>query len=308
LVEEQISPGSREAAHPIQLFSSRSALPTLHEAERLPAMFEDSTHQLWRCETSDGPMMLKICQQRMQDKSGCWQIIENLFGRYLPRDLANIDAIQSTIEQHGRIPLPELVSWAGTSELFPAYILTRFVDGNMLEALHLNETIITQFATHIAQLHQLEYPYWGDLSQPQREAKRWSEALQQTLLDQAVISNINQDWLVQALAQLEQLEPATFTPIMLDNRWDQYLFESDRISALVDIDAFVAGPRELELVLLEYQLDNRQAALFCEIYNQYLPMPDLSKSRLSYRLLLFLMNALGETDIDKWMQAQVRFR
>lgn len=271
-------------------------------------MFEDSTHQLWRCNTSDGPMMLKICQQPRLEKSGCWQIIENLFGRYLPRDLANIDTIQSTIEQHGSIPLPELVSWSGASEIFPAYILNRFVDGNMLEASHLNEIMIAQLATHIAQLHQLEYPYWGDLSQPQREAKRWPQALQQTLSDQAKVSNINQDWLSQALTQLKQLKQATFTPIMLDNRWDQYLFEADRIKALVDIDAFVAGPKELELVLLEYQLNSREAALFTETYQQFLPMPELSQIRLSYRLLLFLMNALGETDLNKWMQAQVRFK
>ncbi len=307
MVEKQPLIGGREAAHPSQLFSCLPSLPELHHAQRLPAMFEDSTHQLWRCDTTGGAMMLKVCQQSMFETSGCWQVIDNLFGLYLPRHLANINHIQDTLEQQGLIPLPELISWSGESETFPAYILTRFVDGVMLERSHLNDNTIARFAAHIASLHQVEYPMWGDLCQPEREAKTWSEAVRQTLLSQADFNSISSSWLNLALSELEQIEQSTFAPIMLDNRWDQYLFEENRIKALVDIDAFVAGPRELELVLLEYQLDSRQAALFAEVYSESLPMPDLSEVRLSYRLLLFLMNALGESDLEKWMLAPERF-
>lgn len=308
MVENHLASDGRETVGPVQLFATLQSLPELLYAQRLPAMFEDSTHQVWRCETSNGLMMLKICQQSMLETSGCWQVITQLFGRYLPRDMACIDDIQAIIEQHGEISLPELVCWGSATDTLPAFILNRFVDGEMLTASHLKDAMIEQFATHIAHIHQLEYASWGDLSQPRWEAKSWPEALRQTLLEQAAISDINQDWLTRALAQLQHLEQSTFVPIMLDNRWDQYLFESNRISALVDIDAFVAGPRELELVLLEYQLDNRQAQLFAGIYQQFLPMPDLSQVRLSYRLLLFLMNSLGEADINKWMQAPVRFQ
>ncbi len=299
--------GGREAVDPVQLFCSQPALPDLHRAERLPAMFEDSTHLLWRCETSDGDMILKACRQPMLETTGCWRVIANLFGLYLPRDLANINRIQDMIQQQGLIPLPELVSWGGDSEAFPAYILTRFVDGRMLETTDLNDDMIAQFASHIARLHQLEYSSWGELSQPGRGASVWPEAVKQTLLQQAEINTINPDWLNPALSTLEQIQHHSFSPIMLDNRWDQYLFENKRIKALVDIDAFVAGPRELELVLLEYQLDSRQAALFAETYTESLPMPDLSQVRLSYRLLLFLMNALGESDLDIWMQSPARW-
>lgn len=299
--------GDREVVHPIQLFSSRPALPMLYQAERLPAMFEDSTHLLWHCDTSDGDMMLKVCQQPRIERSGCWQLINNLFGRYLPRDLAHINDIQDKIEEQGLIQLPALISWGGQSEAFPAYVLTRFVDGVMLETSHLNDHTIAQLAAHIASLHQDEYTTWGELSQPQREAKTWSEAVRQTLLNQAEFNSISSSWLNLALAELEQIEHTTFAPIMLDNRWDQYLFEDNRIKALVDIDAFVAGPRELELVLLEYQLDSRQAALFANVYSESLPMPDLSMVRLSYRLLLFLMNALGESDLDIWMQSPTKW-
>ncbi len=63
--------------------------------------------------------------------------------------------------------------------------------------------------------------------------------------------------------------------------------------------------RVKKLLLLEYLLTAQQAAIFKTAYQQYLAWPDLSNQRLSYRLLLFLMNVLGETDLDKWLNHRV---
>jgi aminoglycoside phosphotransferase (APT) family kinase protein len=90
---------------------------------------------------------------------------------------------------------------------------------------------------------------------------------------------------------------------MMDLRWDQMLHQQGQLSAIVDMDAYVIGPPELELILLEYQLSPEQAERFKAIYLDVADMPDLSAVRHTYRLLLFLMNSLGETDIQKWMSA-----
>lgn len=270
-------------------------------------MFEDSTHQLWRCSTSDGEMMLKICQHKDLAQSPCWQVIQQLFGRYLPDDLGRIDAVQALVEQQGQIHLPELIACNGQTQKLPAFMLNRFVEGRMLAQEQLNDAMVEQLAGHIASLHSHEYQQWGDPASPQQAAETWPETLLKTLVNQAAGQDIGEPWLSLAVSQVELINPTTFAPIMLDNRWDQYLFEAGGITALVDIDAFVAGPSELELVLLEYQFDDKQAGVFADAYQKILPMPDLSHVRLSYRLLLFLMNALGETDLDKWMRAPVKW-
>jgi hypothetical protein len=94
---------------------------------------------------------------------------------------------------------------------------------------------------------------------------------------------------------------------MPDLRWDQFLENDGKLSALVDLDAFVFAPRELDFILLEYLLNQQQARVFAQQYQQSHSLPDLSVVRKPYRLLLFLMNVLGEEDIDTWMQAAARF-
>jgi aminoglycoside phosphotransferase (APT) family kinase protein len=113
--------------------------------------------------------------------------------------------------------------------------------------------------------------------------------------------------LEKALQQAADLNIETFVPIMLDLRWDQMLHQQGQLSAIVDMDAFVVGPRELELVLLEYQLNEHQAGVFIEAYRASAEWPDLTEQRFCYRLLLFLMNSLGETDVNKWMNASIRW-
>jgi hypothetical protein len=104
-----------------------------------------------------------------------------------------------------------------------------------------------------------------------------------------------------AIEQAEKITPNYFVPIMPDLRWDQFRVLDDGRLALLDLDAFVVGPRELELVLLEYIIDKPHHDLFKEDYQKQLDYPDLTMVRLSYQVLLFAMNVLGETDLTKWL-------
>jgi hypothetical protein len=302
LVNKQTPAGSRDAADAFTLFALFDDLPELHSAEAVPAMFEDSTHQIWRCDTADGSMMLKICQHKNLAHSVCWQVIEQLFGYYLPDELGSIDAVQQQLQQHGKLPLPELLACGSQTADAPAFMLNRFVEGQMLTAERLTDEMISQLASHTASLHAYTSNRWGDVTQPEYDAESWPEALLKTLVRQAGEQGIAEPWLPLVVSQIDLVNPTQFAPIMLDNRWDQYLFEAGQITALVDIDAFVAGPPEIELILLEYQLTQQQADVFARSYQQVLPLPDLTDVRLCYRFLLFLMNALGETDLDTWMQ------
>lgn len=289
------------------LFAQHDDLPTLLSAQAIPAMFADSTHQIWRCETSVGSTMLKVCQQKNLEQSSCWQIITQLFGRSLPEEMGRIGDIQQQLVSHGKLSVPELLACRSQTAETPAFMLNRFVPGQMLTAEKLTDTMVAQLARHVASLHAQQQRAWGDVSHPQFDADFWPEALLKTLVTQADEQGIAEPWLPLVVSQLEQVNPTLFSPIMLDNRWDQYLFDADTITALVDIDAFVTGPRELELVLLEYQLSEHQAEVFARSYQETLALPELDDVRLCYRFLLFLMNALGETDLDKWMRQPVRW-
>lgn len=273
----------------------------------MPAMYEDSTHQLWRCETSNGEFVLKVCHHDRVKGSPTWEVMHSLFDFSLLEELAHSKPVRAMINHHGLLHIPEISDAGSDTEDTPAYVLSHFAEGETLSTEKLTESMVIDFARHIGGLHHHSQPDWGRLLDPQHAAKVWPEQLIKTFLRFSSKLKIGEPWLYKVMSEIDQLTPSVFCPIMLDNRWDQYLVNDGRLTSLVDLDAFVMGPPELELVLLEYQLTQPQADVFARIYKQYQPMPDLSRCRRSYRLLLFLMNALGETDLDQWMRAPARW-
>jgi len=64
-------------------------------------------------------------------------------------------------------------------------------------------------------------------------------------------------------ACIRQLIPGAYCPIMIDIDPSQYLHnEQGELCALIDTDAYVSGPPELDLVHLECLLTPGQAAWF----------------------------------------------
>ena len=286
--------------YPKLSFSQQQNLPKLIKATPLPALFEDSTHQLWRCDTADGEMMLKVCNADNVQASSFWQGMALLFDVDLPAQLGEFKTVYDKLSKLSPLIIPDYI--ASDS----AFILTRLVSGAMLDTGNINNEMVVKLAQHISALHQCQQASWGSLTNTNLLAEHWSTRLVNTVSQLAKNQSIPEQLLAKAIEQSSNITVENFVPIMPDLRWDQFLQDDGKLSALVDLDAFVFAPRELELVLLEYLLDQQQADLFISHYQQMHTMPDLSKVRTAYRLLLFMMNVLGEQDIDVWMQAPAR--
>ncbi|MDF1587671.1 MAG: phosphotransferase [Gammaproteobacteria bacterium] len=276
-------------------------LPALTKpAQQMCAKFEDSTHQLWHCETIDGPMVLKLCNHDTIKTSSFWQGVNSLFAVDFPDSLNQIQQIHTFLSEHGCLNIPEYIASEASR-----YVLVRHITGDDAETV--SDSMVRKLASHLAQLHRHQLSNWGAFHHTGFSAKQWSERLQHTLMTLAELHpvTIPNNMLEHALEQAKKLNVTMFSPIMLDLRWDQMLHQQGQLSAIVDMDAFVVGPRELELVLLEYQLNKQQANTFEQAYQEISDMPALADQRYGYRLLLFLMNSLGETDIAKWMNAPI---
>ncbi len=276
----------------------------LKPASSFEAKFEDSTHQLWRCETVDGPMVLKLCNQETVDNSTFWQGMNGLFATDFPASLADIDKVYHFVGEQSVLTIPEYIASEASS-----FVLATYLDGDDIFSADVSEVMVDQLADHIAQLHQHRSVNWGAFHNAKFQPQKWSKSLQATLISLANVHStfIPDAILEHALEQAAESKNTIFSPIMMDLRWDQMLHQQGQLSAIVDMDAFVIGPRELELVLLEYQLNAKQAERFKLSYQAFFKLPDLSEQRFCYRLLLFLMNSLGETDIEKWMNAPIRW-
>ncbi len=274
-------------------------LPALvREPLSLLSPYDDSSHDIFFCETVAGKMVLKICRHDVIEHSQFWCGINHLFAADFPQNLGQAAETYTLLRSVGTLAVPELIQAKAGQ-----FVLTRFVAGQDMSPTLANQSSISDLAHHISHYHQYVHSLWGELLTPQFPAISWPERLMNTLL-----------WLIQQnkisvpvtmmddiRQRMEILTETHFVPVMLDLRWDQFRVMASGQLALIDLDAFVLAPPALELVLLEYVLTAEQFAQFKTIYKASIPWPDYELQRPCYQLLLFLMNVLGEQDLNKWM-------
>jgi hypothetical protein len=285
-------------------------LPAFRSAEYVPQRFSDSTHELWRLELSqifegESSAFLKICQNT---ESPFWRIQDHLFSLDLPKEIGRFSQLYDSIHKLSSLKIPKLLK----SESFledRAYILSSELDGSVVEAADVNVKMIQQLALHLASLHQHQSDEGGNYISPSIKPQEWPNRLKDTLLLFAKSSSllIPDNILEQALGSCIGIDEKSFVPMMPDLRWDQFHQHQGNLYALVDLDAFVLAPRELEFVLLEYILTAEQSLDFINIYSRYHALPDITHVRPAYRLLLFLMEVLSEQNIQNWMNKEHLF-
>jgi hypothetical protein len=298
---------------------NKTLFATCEWVKSVPNDFEDSTHQLWLCQFESETQFLKLCSIREQ--STFWQAVQTLFGFELASHLEDYDCVYQTLAAWSPLVIPKLVHSAScTTEggvKYSGFLLTEYLEGQALSAEQLTLKQVSQVAEHIALLHQQTSGGFGglfeqgEISPPLFNENRvgWKQRLKQTLLTLNQNQTIPCEAMDKIVGLVKRLNIKAFHPIMLDLRWDQFLQQGGgKNLALLDLDAMVWGPRELELVLLEYLLTPEQAELFITVYTNYHDLPpNLDVERAVYRVLLFQMNVLGESDFNRWMAHPVYF-
>lgn len=284
-------------------------LPEYEKVYSIPQAFIDSTHQLWRLQGSslDGDNhFLKVCSNT---NSPFWLIMQELFDFDLRTEIASFSDTYTFIDKACGLHIPELIQ-AETLENNNAYILTSELNGNAVASIN-NDQMVQQLAKHLAELHSNSSKTWGSLNNSRFNSSDWSLRLEATLIESSKkwggVFLQSDRYLKQALEACALIEATEFVPLMLDLRWDQFLQKDGDISALIDLDALVFASRELDFVILEYILSPDQIMIFNEEYSKHHVIPEIKQIRPAYRLLLFYMQILGETDLDGWMNREALF-
>lgn len=303
----------------------KKRFPEYEEIDLIPASFSDSTHQLFSLQTSvQGQKndFLKVCNHT---SSPFWQIMNDLFDYDLSAEIPFFSKTYAYIEQATELDIPELIIAENFED--KAFILTSVLEGEAVVSM--TDQMVKQLAIHLAQLHTCSKNTWGALNQPNLESSDWVPRLETCLttftersankwgggsLESESYLNLKHlkhlkhlKYLKQALESCSHIKTKSFVPMMPDLRWDQFLQKDDVITSLVDLDAFVFAPRELDFVILELLLTTAQIKTFSETYEKSHQIPDITPVRPAYRLLLFYMQILGEMDLDEWMNKQILF-
>ena len=287
--------------------------PTTYLGQRLlPAVHPGQASWVWAVKTTEGERIVRTSRWLRVPDEDFWQAALRLF-QTDTSNMAQIGNLYRDLRAISAIPIPEVLAMhkIGTRtflilENLPGYTLTSFND--------LPNQSLAIFGKALAQIHNYRYPCFGPLRTPQGcQPVIQFHTLAISVMAYLVTRYYSQDrdltdYWAESLGQWKDLPPTDFaSPIMLDMDPTQFLTDGTTLTGMVDIELYVSAPRHLELIGLEYLLDQDHANAFRVGYETIMPLPPLEPFRKAYRLLLRLMSFQGSVDWHYWMNAPIRF-
>lgn len=302
--------------------------------EMMPKPFEDSTHQIIKVFFDNNPLpyVLKCCPSVQETKLSqflihsnhavpvaetavnFWLRMTQLFDLRPCQTLLHAESVYQWMQKLSPFYIPDLYAQAEIkASSIKSFTLQEYIEGNSCQNRSVDQLQLDLLTNHLLSLHQYETKGFGpgfiyrECPELLKDQDVWFKRLKSIILGLSIeyvpVSDRNKA--IECLDELV-LQPQKFVPQLIDFRWDQvHVRYSKAITEnyLLDLDALVLAPIELDWVMLEMVLSEPQFRYLVEKYRQQCPIPDISRHRLAYRMLLFAMNILGESDWEKWKNA-----
>ena len=283
--------------------------PVLEQVELDPG-FEDHGSSVFRVRTTREHVVVRSF--RAEHVGGpFWGGLHTLFG-IRPLETSEVLAVYGLLAKASPIAVPGVLRTgaAGGRD----WLVVELMAGTPLASFdQLSDDGLVDLGRAIATIHRHEFATLGNVSgtlryEPAdfpRRLARFFRAPVDGHPDPTALAPLV-DTICAAIAELPP--PSRGVPVLVDLFPPQFLHHDGRAVAMVDVDAYVIAPRELDLVCLEYFVDERTAALLARGYREIAPLPRLDGVRSVYRYLLFAltMNPMG-LDLDRWVSWPTAF-
>ncbi len=265
--------------------------------------YSGHANDVWLVRTSHEQVVVRAFRGVLEGPF--WEGCRYLFG-IDPSRLFNLEPLNALLARCSPIPVPRVLRKGVVDGR--QCVVVEYMPGRVLDNFRSQpDCSLEQLGRAMAQIHAHRFEWWGspvgDLRLPLSE---FHLRLIATLCMLISTTYAGDEKIVAALEPMCAAASVLPTPaagalVMVDLDPTQFLTDGERITALVDTEAYVIAPRELDFVGLEYILDRRTAAAFVCGYQSVLPLPDLAPVRPVYRYLYRLLEVQGDHDLDEWM-------
>lgn len=285
------------------------------KVKKLPGLFDDSSSDVWEiqgvCFEDDSKLIdYVIKSHQVSNPSSFWQGMDLLFKRSICNSYRDARATYAFIDALTDLKIPKVCDLL-IGKTHCALVLEK-IYGESIQIAEVSDSLVKQLAKFLAEMHSHPVTRKGPIVTQAEveqglvyESKAWQQDVLlaiQTLSSEELAKS---PWVIDALKNTSDLTIQDIVPLMMDLRWDQFSQIDGKLVGVFDLDAFVFAPIELDFVILEYLLNAEQLKIFKKAYVEEgvnnLSVPSIAKVRNVYRVLFFLINALGEVDIVKWM-------
>ena len=282
----------------------------------------DNTNHVYSVTTEKNVVIFKVLKDLDADKSTVfWKGLNLLFGATFEDSIKSQKNISEYLNHLNVIPVPKLLKADYTSDnpLHKPYVILErmegesLVKGSELEQNFMQDADVAyKLGEFLTKIHADKYDFFGNMAKTRYPLSDFPKHLFNTMKTLASTPKASQDKLVQEmlpffLRQAENLKPPTAMGMIMLDLWpSQFLSSNGNISALIDIESYVIGPIELELVLLELWLTRLDK--FKEAYLESgVLWPDFEETRELYRFFLFLLYDCPEAGLKACLDSAAKF-
>ena len=259
-------------------------------------------NEVYTISTPDSQLILRVTNLSDPPPGAFFGGLQPLFGLNPIEQYDKQGEISEALQRELDLEIPQvLFTDISCSEIPRPFTVVERLDGKPPIA---TPELARELGRFLANFHEKSYDGFGTLPEtgrPFNSTEQWKEKLSALVTNRKEKFSSNIPLPPEILQELEVLiveapTPERFTKIMPDIHWDQFLAEGDKLTALVDLDAVVVGPPELDLIAWELHLTDSPdlAACLREGYAELLPFPDLKESRRIYRAIHYLLASIGE--------------
>lgn len=281
----------------------------------------DNTNDVFLVDTNKGPYILKVLKEIYSNSSVFWRGLSDLFDASHEVTYHCLPNLSEYLNGLGVVKVPKIISADASfhNPIQKPYMILEMMQGRPIP--HASE-ISNEFAQSadaayqlgelLSKIHAQKFDYFGNIGGEGNPLSKFPEKFKDTLKKLASTRKASQIPEVQQalpffLNQAEMLPiPKSAGLIMLDLWPSQFLAGVNDFSAFIDIESYVIGPIELELVLVELWLGRHDQ--FKEAYlDKGAPWPDFEAQRELYRYFLYLLYDCPELGLEACLESKAMF-
>ncbi len=237
-----------------------------------------STNSTGILPTPAGKVIVKKQMLAPDRLSPFWERMRFLFDSNFTAERAGMPEITRLLRENPHVPCASLI---GTDEEERLSVFS-FMEGESWEPDEFpeGEKIAYRLGQFIGFLHSKEFDFCG--LPGGKKVTDFPERLRQYAAEKSA----GREELPAACRNFLEngLPETTYSLMMADISANQFLFKEDDIAAIVDFDAYVIGPREWELELIEATVSDMES--FKKGYETYRPYPDMTQTRGLYAFIM----------------------
>ncbi|MBO1927803.1 hypothetical protein J3998_09460 [Thiomicrorhabdus sp. 6S2-11] len=279
-------------------------LSAFSSAQHLSTPFADSTHRIWALCGEQQQAVLKVADLESVSAQVFWQGMRDLFAWDLVGSYTHLTEIYRFFSSLDGVTVPILGGTCFSLQGKHAALLTEFIDGQALDIQSVDIGDCQNLARYLMVMHQQKHTKVGVLGGSKTlNLQQFRQRILSFLERSPRLKTLSSNELSSLIEAANHFQTSALVSMVLDLRWDQFMKRKNNELVLLDIDAAISAPVEMDWLMLEAVFPKTHLrALVCE-YKQHMTLPNkamLREVRELYRALFCGLGLLGEQEWAWW--------